>query len=116
MRTRALIAAGGDFYVAELEGHIVGMAGVRGNDRDQAEVLRMRVHPGTRRLGVGAALMTALEMRAADLGFHEMFLDTATNQPDAVAFYRALGYVEVGRESRPDWSWTLVYFTKQLGH
>jgi len=31
--------------------------------------------------------------------------DTATNQPGAMAFYAALGYREVRRKSRPDWSW-----------
>jgi hypothetical protein len=36
------------------------------------------------------------------------------NQPEAVAFYRSLGYHEAGRETRPEWSWTLVYFIKPL--
>ena len=58
--------------------------------------------------------MAALENRARRLGFRELHFDTATNQPEAVEFYRSLGYQEVGRESRPDWTWTLVYFTKQL--
>jgi ribosomal protein S18 acetylase RimI-like enzyme len=104
--------AGGAFLVAEHEGHLVGMGGFRPNLRGQAEVLR--VHPAMRRLGVGRAVMGGLESRAIALGFREMFLDTATNQPEAVAFYRGLGYRETGRETRPDWSWTLVYFTKLL--
>lgn len=58
--------------------------------------------------------MTALERRAAGLGMRQMCLDTATNQPEAVAFYRSLGYQEVGRVRQPDWSWTLVYFVKSL--
>lgn len=41
-------------------------------------------------------------------------LDTSTAQPEAIAFYRALGYAESGRETRPDWHWTLVYFSKDL--
>jgi len=105
---------GGAFLVAEHEGHLVGMGGFRPNTRGQAEVLRVRVHPAARRIGVGRAVMSGLEARAITLGFQEMFLDTATNQPEAVAFYQALGYRETGRETRPDWSWTLVYFTKPL--
>src|SRR5438045_1230718 len=66
------------------------------------------------RRGFGRTLMCGLEDRAQALGYLELHLDTATNQPEAVAFYRALGYVEIGRESRPDWAWTLVYFTKHL--
>jgi len=43
-----------------------------------------------------------------------MRLDTATNQPEAMAFYEALGYRETGREDRPGWWWTLVYYEKAL--
>jgi N-acetylglutamate synthase-like GNAT family acetyltransferase len=111
---RTFIQAGGEFLVVEWDGHLVGMGGIRPNDARQAEVLRIRVHPAKRRTGVGSTLMAALERRAAELGFLELHLDTATNQPDAVAFYRALGYDEVGQETHPEWSWTLVYFTKDL--
>jgi hypothetical protein len=37
-----------------------------------------------------------------------------TNQPEAMAFYRSLGYREFGREHQPGWSWTLVYYLKEL--
>ncbi len=33
-----------------------------------------------------------------------MFLDTATNQPEAIAFYLSLGYREVRRHTQPEWS------------
>jgi len=39
-------------------------------------------------------------------------LDTATNQPMRSLFYRALGYKGHGSETRPEWSWTLTYFSK----
>jgi len=110
----AFNAAGGDFLVVEADGHVVGMGGIRPNTRQQAEVLHIRVHPATRRQGIGRQLMQALEHRAVELGFDELHLDTATNQPEAVAFYEGLGYRRVGEETRPEWSWTLVYFTKQL--
>jgi hypothetical protein len=31
-----------------------------------------------------------------------------------MAFYDALGYEQVGTETRPEWSWTLVYFRRNL--
>ena len=108
------VAVGGAFLVAEHAGHLVGMAGFRPNERGQAEILRVRVHPATRRLGIGRALMAALEARASAAGFAEAFLDTATNQPEAIVFYRGLGYAEVGRSTRPEWAWTLVFFAKPL--
>lgn len=58
--------------------------------------------------------MSALETRAREQGLAEMFPDTATNQPEAIAFYRSLGYREAGRETRPEWSWTLIYYVKPL--
>ena len=74
----------------------------------------MRVHPAVRRRGSGRLLVSALEEVASKLGFHQLHLDTASNQPEAVAFYRSLGHEEIGRHARPGWSWTLVYFRTRL--
>ena len=112
--TGCFVRTGGGFLVAEQDGHLVGMGGIRPSGQQRAEVLRVRVHPATRRRGVGRAVMTALEQRAGELGIRELHLDTATNQPEAMVFYRRLGYREVGREHRPGWSWTLVYYAKRL--
>ena len=111
---RSFTALGGAFLVAEVEGHLAGMGGIRLRPDGSAEVLRVRVHPATRRRGVGRALMTALETSAADRGAREAILDTTTEQPEAVAFYEALGYEEIGRETRPEWTWTLIWFRKRL--
>jgi GNAT superfamily N-acetyltransferase len=112
--TGCFVRTGGDFLVAEQDGHLVGMGGIRPSGQRRAEVLRVRVHPATRRRGVGRAVMTALEQCARELGIGELHLDTATNQPEAMVFYHSLGYGEVGREHRPAWSWTLVYYAKRL--
>jgi len=93
--------------VVEHGAHLVGMGGIRPNSATEAEVLHVRVHPATRRQGVGRLLMEGLEARARDLGFEGLHLDTATNQPEAIAFYTALGYTPAGTESNPNWTWTL---------
>jgi ribosomal protein S18 acetylase RimI-like enzyme len=110
----SFVGRGGDFVVAEIGGELVGMGGIKPTGANQAEVLRVRVHPARRRCGVGQRVMRELEKRALALGLSELHLDTADNQPDALAFYRALGYQETGRETHPGWSWTLVYFVKRL--
>ena len=110
----AFIQVGGDFLVVEMGGSVVGMGGFRRTGARRAEVLRVRVHPATRRRGIGRKLLEALETRALELGVRELQLDTATNQPEAVAFYRGIGFEEVRQETRPEWSWTLVYFVKCL--
>jgi ribosomal protein S18 acetylase RimI-like enzyme len=109
---RSFILAGGEFLVVDLDGRVVGMGAIRGSAESRAEVLRVRVHPAIRRQGVGRSLMSALETRAVELGFDELDLDTTVEQPEAIAFYRALGYSEIGRQAFP--AWELVYFRKQL--
>lgn len=113
---QSFIEAGGEFLVAEVEGQLAAMGGIRPavGRPGRAEVLRVRVHPALRRRGIGRALMTELETSAVRSGFQEAFLDTATNQPEAMAFYQGLGYRETGRETRSSWTWTLVYYTKRL--
>jgi predicted nucleotidyltransferase len=56
--------------------------------------------------------MRALERRAIELGCVRMHLDTTVAQPEAIAFYRSLGYEESGREKFPDWE--LIFFTREL--
>jgi ribosomal protein S18 acetylase RimI-like enzyme len=110
----SFLAEGGEFLVVELDSHVVGMGGYRPDGDACAEVLRVRVHPAARRRGIGRALMAELERRAAGDGLIRMRLDTATNQPAAMAFYRGLGYREVRREHQPGWTWTLVHYAKTL--
>jgi ribosomal protein S18 acetylase RimI-like enzyme len=110
--TASFLADGGEFLVAEMRGSLVGMAGFKPDDGGAA-VLRVRVHPAVRRAGIGRALMDELERRARQAGITRLHLDTADNQPEALAFYAGIGYEEIARESRPDWSWTLVYFEKR---
>lgn len=108
------LLAGGDFVVAELGGHVVGMGGMFPYADGHAEILRIRVHPATRRRGVGRAVVTALEKRAVQVGMRQARLTTATNQPEAMAFFRDLGYEQTGRQREIGWSWTLVHFAKPL--
>jgi ribosomal protein S18 acetylase RimI-like enzyme len=49
----SFVDAGGDFLVAELDGHLVGMGGVVPAADGWGEILRVRVHPAIRRRGVG---------------------------------------------------------------
>ena len=55
----------------------------------------MAVEPPHRGQGVGAALMTALEHRAAQEGAAELWLNSRNT---AYAFYERLGYISQGEE------------------
>lgn len=69
-------------------------------DRDvlrpgDAEVKRMWVDPAQRRLGIARALLAELERTAAAAGCTRTVLETGDRQPEAEAFYRAVGYVPI---------------------
>lgn len=97
-------APSGTFLVAYLGTEPVACGGVRpfahegpeGGDRSQlAEVKRMFVHPAHRGFGLGRRLLAALETFAAQAGYRELWLETGTGQPEAMALYATTGYQPV---------------------
>ncbi len=112
----SVLAVGGDLLVALQDGHLVGVGGlrpVRGRT-DLGRLVRLRVHPAVRRAGVGRRLMDALESAARRRGLTDLLLDVGDHQPEALAFYRALGWSETWRESGPEWHWQTVWFHRSL--
>lgn len=97
-----LVPPSGVFLLARLDGEPAGMGGWRritgvdalGGERP-AEVRRMYTAPTARHRGVARALLGELERTAAAYGADVMVLSTGGVQADAVAFYRACGYVDV---------------------
>ena len=85
----------GVFMVARRDGHAVGCGAVRTLDADHAEIKRMWVDPAARGLGIGRALLGALEIAAAQLGCRIVRLDTAAYLTEALPLYRSAGYVEI---------------------
>lgn len=63
---------------------------------------------------MGTTLVRALEGAARERWVTELHLGTATNQPEAVAFYEALGYERTHTETQPGWSWTLAFYRRHL--
>lgn len=62
-----------------------------------AEIKRMWVDPAHRRRGLAGALLDTLESAATQAGCRRTVLETGTEQPEALAFYRARGYVAIPR-------------------
>ncbi|RSN70487.1 GNAT family N-acetyltransferase [Actinomadura sp. WAC 06369] len=107
----------GEFLVGEAGGGIVAMGGLRradlvpggharafggfslgGAGLDAVEMVRLRVLPAVQRRGYGAAVVTALEQRAAELGYRVLRADTTELQEPALALYRRFGWTEKRRE------------------
>jgi len=60
------------------------------------EVKRMFVRPALRGQGIAARMMSFLENQARERGCFQLLLETGIKQPEAIALYRRLGYVECG--------------------
>lgn len=88
----------GVFVVARMNGALAGGVGVRpiGDPVEHlGEVKRLWVRPDLRRAGVATALMSDVERRARERGFHQLYLETGQKQPEAIALYRSSGWRQV---------------------
>lgn len=105
------------FWVAEIDGEIVGMAGVvtagedvpapvlsgiasRGN---AIRLTRMRIAPEWQRRGIGSRLVDAVLAWVRDRGYTHVVLETTAGQAAAIALYRRHGFEEVTRSTLGPW-------------
>ena len=107
------VTTGGEFLVGIANGRIIAMGALRRHSEDQASIRRMRVHPDVQRRGLGRQMLSALEQRAAELGFRTLTLDTTVQQVPAIHLYTRSGYKEV-RMSRKT-GFEVVEFQKKIG-
>jgi GNAT superfamily N-acetyltransferase len=84
----------GLFLLGYRDGAPVACGGWRSRGAD-AEVKRMYVRPAARRGGVARAVLAELEATALAAGHDRLILETGTEQPEAVAFYRSAGYTTI---------------------
>ena len=92
----------GMFLVAWKDGEPVACGGWRtlGHARDEvaedvAEIKRMYAVPSARGTGAAQVLLRALESSAREAGMRQMWLETGTGQPEAIAFYQKNGYERI---------------------
>ena len=88
------LQAGGEFWVIERAGKIVGTGGYYPIDRGQnaVEIRKMYLLPEARGYGLGRFLLSQLEQAAAQKGFEEVWVETATALKEAVSLYEKNGY------------------------
>lgn len=87
-------ARGGEFWVVEQAGQLVGTAGYYPVARgDQAvEIRKMYLLPAVRGQGLGRYLLQTLEAAIISKGFQQIWLETATVLKEAVTLYERSGY------------------------
>lgn len=108
-----LRAPEGAFLVAWADGEPVGCGALRRLSPARFEVKHLYVAPAGRGRGTGAALLTALEARAAELGATEVVLDTNSALEVANRLYTTRGYASVpAYNDNPN---ATTWFQKPLG-
>lgn len=93
----ALEADGVSLFVAREHDVAVGTAAIVDRRDGSGEIKRMFVTDDARGLGVGRALLQALEAHARDVGISTLQLETGLPQVAAIALYEKLGYRQVPR-------------------
>lgn len=91
---QAYWATGGEFWVVEHQGCLVGTAGYYPIARGQkaVEIRKMYLLREVRGLGLGGYLLQALEQRIAARGFQQIWIETASVLKEAIALYESRGY------------------------
>ena len=92
---KAYLRSGGEFWVVELRGNIVGTAAyypIARGDR-AVEIRKMYLLPQVRGQGLGRYLLHQLENAIANKGFREIWIETASVLREAVVLYEKNGYL-----------------------
>jgi putative acetyltransferase len=87
------------YFVLELDGRVVGGAGVgplAGADADVAELRKMYVLPEGRGLGAGKALVARCIAEARARGYRRLYLETLTGMDAAQRLYDQAGFARLG--------------------
>lgn len=84
-----------DYIVAEVEGRVVGYAGMW-VILDEAHVTNIAVHPDFRRRGIGARLLATLCARAKRRHCERITLEVRVSNLTAQRLYRRFGFTEQG--------------------
>jgi ribosomal protein S18 acetylase RimI-like enzyme len=103
----------GEFLVGLIEKEIVAMGALRKITDDTAEIKRMRVHPDHWRRGYGQAILDRLQVRAGELGYTRLILDTMEQQKAAQALYIKNGFRYAARKQAGPFR--LILFDRDLG-
>lgn len=85
---------GGEFWVVETDGTLVGTAGyypVHRGDR-AVEIRKMYLLPSVRGQGLGRYLLGQLELAIQRQGFRQIWVETASVLKEAVCLYETSGY------------------------
>lgn len=83
------------YFIAELDGHVCGGAGVAplaGGDTTTAELRKMYLQPSARGRGIGRRLLDQCINQATSMGYTRIYLETLESMEAARRLYVASGF------------------------
>jgi len=86
---------GAKYFVAELDGEVVGGGGIYPTDglaADTCELVKMYLLPHARGLGLGKTLIEKCLQAARENGFHKVYLETMPELKQALKVYQKFGF------------------------
>jgi len=89
-------APGRTYLAAEVDGELVGYAGLRSDGHD-ADVMTVGTRTALQGRGVGRTLVRALLDRAREVGARQVFLEVRVDNGPAVHLYESEGFEHMGR-------------------
>ncbi len=93
------LGPGSNFWVAESDDGLVGMAAIERIDAKTGRLRRMRVTTHRRRQGIAQALLETAERFCREQGYRRLVLDTTEQQTAAHRLYEKNGFRRVGERS-----------------
>jgi putative acetyltransferase len=113
----AVVKESGRWWIAELDGAVVGSVAVTPEQKTIVELKKLYVSPLARRRGLGAHLVALAESEARSREARTLFLWTDTRFEDAHRLYDRLGFIRApGTRALNDGSNTIEYhYAKDLG-
>jgi len=85
----------GGIWLAVDGENVAGCIALRPLDADRAEMKRLFVRPAFRGSGAGRKLVEHLLVKAAEVGYRRVCLDTLPTMTGAITLYRTLGFTEI---------------------
>ena len=87
----------GRFYLARIDGEIIGCIAMRRLNDKECELKRLYVRPPWRRQGIAARLVERILSDARSVGYERILLDTLPGLTVAISMYRGMGFQDIPR-------------------
>ncbi|WP_375446608.1 GNAT family N-acetyltransferase [uncultured Fibrella sp.] len=85
----------GQLILANYEGKICGLGSLKRISPEIGEIKRMFVHPASRRIGAGRAILESLLLEAKKVGYKKIRLDSPKFMEAAHSLYRSFGFRDI---------------------